>query len=107
MTHNDGAECWRAPTLNKTKVNVDAALFSSSFSYSVVARNHHGKLVEAISKCMQGSIEPEKAEALSVKEALSWIKRRTGRMLKWNSIVCWSFKQCVARLQCYPISEEW
>ncbi|XP_063942429.1 uncharacterized protein LOC135150218 [Daucus carota subsp. sativus] len=46
------------------------------YSYAFVARNHNGTLIEAKSRCAQGSISPVLAEAMGIWEALSWIKTR-------------------------------
>lgn len=76
MTQDDGHEHWRLPQYNRIKVNTDAAIFESSnkYSYAFVARNHDGQLVEARSRCIQGKVSPEIAEAFGIREALSWIK---------------------------------
>lgn len=39
-----------------------------------MVRNQQGQLVEAQSKCREGKISPELAEAIGIREALSWIK---------------------------------
>ncbi|KAM6566185.1 hypothetical protein CsatA_025313 [Cannabis sativa] len=72
----DGAEQWNAPMDNNIKVNVDTAVFSDSSSYGVgfVARDCGGFLVEGGIKLFHGSTTPEMAEAIGVREALSWIK---------------------------------
>lgn len=48
----------------------------------MVARDHEGKLVEAISSCKRGRVDPELAEAIGIREALSWIKVKA-----WPSVV--------------------
>ncbi|XP_062075810.1 uncharacterized protein LOC133779929 [Humulus lupulus] len=79
----DGCEQWSPPTENKIKVNCDAALFASpqSFSFSCIARDFRGQMLEAIVKNVRGSVSPEVAEALGIKEALSWIKTN-----RWNNV---------------------
>lgn len=76
MTQDDGHELWQKPQLNRVKVNTDAAIFehSNQYSYAFVARDHSRQLIEAHSNCKQGMVTPELAEAIGVKEALSWIK---------------------------------
>lgn len=83
MTREDGADHWRLPTEGTVKVNTDAAIFSSSghFSFSMVARSHSGELIEAKSVCRQGVIQPELAEAMGVREALSWVN-----VSKWPKV---------------------
>lgn len=75
---HDGDEHWTLPEFNKTKVNTDAAIFlaSSCYAYAFIARNHQGDLVEARSSCKPGTVAPEFAEAVGIREALSWIKSK-------------------------------
>ncbi|XP_074378327.1 uncharacterized protein LOC141719860 [Apium graveolens] len=78
MTQADGKEHLELPTEGKVKINTDAAIFEESrrFSYAFIARNHRGDLVEAVSSCKQGIVDPVLAEAIGVREALSWVKER-------------------------------
>lgn len=64
------------PKENQTKVNSDTAVFVSSnrYSFAFAARNYKGELLEAHSKCKEGSISPECAEVMGIREILSWIK---------------------------------
>ncbi|XP_062100043.1 uncharacterized protein LOC133805913 [Humulus lupulus] len=84
LTKEDGVEKWRLPAEGVVKVNVDAALFSEipAFIYACVARDSHGHVLEAITCCRQGVVSPEMAEAMGVREALSWIKRKN-----WNHVL--------------------
>lgn len=72
MTQADGMEQWKHPNEGVIYVNTDAALFKefNSYSYSRLARNHKGELVEAVSSCRQGSIDPTVAEAIIIREAM-------------------------------------
>lgn len=74
----DGDEQWKKPENNSVKINSDAALFEepSRYSYAFVIRDHCGNLVVAFSKCKYGRVSPEFAEAVGIREALSWIKRK-------------------------------
>uniref|UniRef100_A0A803QI56 Reverse transcriptase n=1 Tax=Cannabis sativa TaxID=3483 RepID=A0A803QI56_CANSA len=74
---DDGAEHWTVPSIDHIKVNVDAALFDSGNKYGcgLVARDHHGMLIEGKTKLFTGSVSPEVAESIGIREALSWIKR--------------------------------
>ncbi|XP_060969989.1 uncharacterized protein LOC115713780 [Cannabis sativa] len=74
----DGVEQWSAPSENSIKINVDAALFEDGTSHRIgmVARDHHGFLVEGRTEHFQGAATPEVAEAIGVREALSWIKKK-------------------------------
>ena len=58
------------------KCNVDATTFPSSgtISYRVVVRNFEGKFIAARSDCLVGSFGAREAEAISVREVLSWLK---------------------------------
>ncbi|XP_074342398.1 uncharacterized protein LOC141679917 [Apium graveolens] len=84
MTLNDGEVHWKPPHEGTIKVNTDAALFEDSncYAYAIVARDHEGKLVEAVSSCRQGRVDPELAEAIGIREALSWIKAKA-----WPSVI--------------------
>lgn len=57
---------------------MDAALFTSSDSFGVacLARDSSGLMVEALTRNFSGTIDPALAEAIVVREALSWIKAR-------------------------------
>ena len=78
LTRDDGAERWMKPSIGVVKINVDAALFPDQgrFSFAYIARNDQGQAIEAITCCKQGAEPPEMAEAMGVKEDLSWIKRK-------------------------------
>ncbi|KAK1361560.1 protein PIGMENT DEFECTIVE 338, chloroplastic [Heracleum sosnowskyi] len=75
MTQEDGVERWHKPTVNSIKINTDAAIFEefNRFSFAVIVCDHAGILIEAMSKCKEGQVTPILAEAVGVKEALSWI----------------------------------
>ena len=76
MSVDDGAEHWRKPSASTIKINTYAATFSNpgQFSFALVARDHTGSLQEARSFCRTGTVQPEIAEAMGIREALSWIK---------------------------------
>ncbi|XP_060964189.1 uncharacterized protein LOC133033466 [Cannabis sativa] len=78
LTGKDGHSAWSRPGANTIKVNIDAAIFDSNGTYSFVcvARDANGHFVEAITRCRAGIVTPELAEAMGVREALSWIKQR-------------------------------
>ncbi|XP_030477950.1 uncharacterized protein LOC115694989 [Cannabis sativa] len=46
------------------------------YSFACIARDASGHALEAISCCKQGTVTPELAEAMGVREALSWLKRK-------------------------------
>uniref|UniRef100_A0A803Q1D8 RNase H type-1 domain-containing protein n=1 Tax=Cannabis sativa TaxID=3483 RepID=A0A803Q1D8_CANSA len=76
----EGAERWCVLNLqimmNELKVNVDTSIFreSQGFGFGLVARNEHGFMLGGVIKLHHGVVKPELAEAIGVREALSWIK---------------------------------
>lgn len=76
MTNADGDGHWTLPNENIIKVNSNATIFESSncYSFSFVVRDYRGELMEARSSYSLGNVAPENAEAIGVREALSWIK---------------------------------
>lgn len=75
MNHEDGHEHWQLPTLNRIKINTDAAIFTASncYNHAFVVRNHNSEFIEAESKYVRGQVIPELAEATGVRDALSWV----------------------------------
>ena len=71
------AVCWEKPYFGWLKCNVDAAIFNAQgkFIIGCVIRNSRGKFVTAQCECCPGIFGSREAEALSIIEALSWIKR--------------------------------
>ncbi|XP_060965209.1 uncharacterized protein LOC133034186 [Cannabis sativa] len=69
---------WRNARNCRIKVNVDASIFEESRSFRIgrVARDDKVLLLEGVSLLKRGVIQPFVAEALGVKEALSWIKEK-------------------------------
>ncbi|KAM6561714.1 hypothetical protein CsatA_030953 [Cannabis sativa] len=90
----DGSDTWQKPAATSIKINVDAAIFDSNGTYSFVcvARDASGQLVEAITCCRAGVVQPEMAEAMGVREALSWIKKKA-----WHGVVVES--DCLSVIQ--------
>ncbi|XP_074322699.1 uncharacterized protein LOC141659673 [Apium graveolens] len=84
----------QVPQIGTVKVNTDAALFehSNCFSFAMVARDHEGTMLEAASSCRPGSLHPELAEIIGIREALSWIKNKN-----WSSTVVES--DCLGAIQ--------
>ncbi|KAM6582866.1 hypothetical protein CsatB_009868 [Cannabis sativa] len=81
---SEGIEQWTKPSHTQLKVNVDGATFAQQnhFGYGFIARDHDGILIEAFQSCKPGAIDAELAEAIGVKEALSWIKRKG-----WQNVI--------------------
>ncbi|KAL8106674.1 hypothetical protein AgCh_023430 [Apium graveolens] len=44
-------------------------------NHAMVVRDHYGNLVEAKSRCYQGLVSPDLAEAMGIREAQSWVKK--------------------------------
>ncbi|XP_074370739.1 uncharacterized protein LOC141711921 [Apium graveolens] len=94
VTQSDGDVHWKQPQIGTVKVNTDAALFehSNCFSFAMVARGHEGTMPEAASSCRPGSLHPELAEIIGIRESLSWIKNKN-----WSSTVVES--DCLGAIQ--------
>lgn len=71
-----GAMCWERPKLGWVKCNVDAAIFSSQgkIGFGCVLRNSEGVFLIARCAGMAGNFGAREAEALGIREALSWLK---------------------------------
>ena len=85
LTGKDGAKRWRRPIDGVVKINVDAAIFSESSKYNfarVARRNEHELSLEVVTCCRQGVVSPELTEAMEMREALSWIKKKI-----WNKVI--------------------
>uniref|UniRef100_A0A803PB72 RNase H type-1 domain-containing protein n=1 Tax=Cannabis sativa TaxID=3483 RepID=A0A803PB72_CANSA len=69
---------WTAPAAGFLKVNVDGAVFAASDCYGLggLARDANGHLIEAFCLHKAGCVQPSLVEAIGVKEALSWIKKK-------------------------------
>lgn len=74
---NSSTRRWQVPQQDWVKVNVDAAIFGDTGTFGIggVIRDANGRLVRAMCKQELGSWSPREAEALSLKEVLSWTKR--------------------------------
>lgn len=65
---------WLPPQFGFVKCNVDAMIFDDGAGYGAVLRDHEGRFVAAKSGRLSTVSDPFMAEALAVKEALTWIK---------------------------------
>lgn len=79
----DGASFWVKPQPNTVKVSVDAAIFKEreEVGFGLVARDSDGMLIEARTVVHYELVSPVLAEAMAVKEALSWIDTR-----QWSGV---------------------
>ncbi|XP_062112468.1 uncharacterized protein LOC133823623 [Humulus lupulus] len=77
-------EQWTKPQIGMIKVNVDGALFDNEgyFGFGMVARGSEGGFIEAFQSSSKGRVIPNMVEALGIKEALSWIKRKG-----WSKVI--------------------
>nr|GMC86814.1 uncharacterized protein LOC109147752 [Ipomoea batatas] len=71
--NNNIPTAWTPPQHGFLKCNVDAAIFDDGVGYGAVLRDHHGLFVAAKADRLMATCDPLLAEALAVKEALSWI----------------------------------
>ena len=74
---NHRAVCWEKPCFGWLKCNVDTAIFKAQGKFSVgcVIRNSGSDFVTARCECFPGIFGSREAKALSIREALNWIKR--------------------------------
>lgn len=72
---------WEKPQQDWVKVNIDAALFEDIgyIGMGSVVRGADGQFFLARSVRREGLVPPREAEALSLKEALSWLKDKSFR----------------------------
>lgn len=70
-----GDRVWTKPLVGWVKMNVDAAVYQcNSIGVGWVLRDVHGKFLGARCKRMKGAWRPHEADAISLKEAMSWVK---------------------------------
>lgn len=84
LTDADCRDRWIKPEGTVLKINIDAALFTEAgnYSFACMVQDSRGMTLEAITSCREGRVSPATTEAIGVKEALSWIKRKS-----WQSVV--------------------
>ncbi|KAL8104856.1 hypothetical protein AgCh_028866 [Apium graveolens] len=75
LIEGDGVVIWVKPKPNVVKVLVDAAIFADreEIGFGFVARNSAGELIEAKTVVHNRLTSPVTAEAMAMKEVLSWI----------------------------------
>lgn len=74
---NSGVVSWCKPACGWLKCNVDGAVFSSEskLGFGMVLRNSEGTMIAARCGSILGPADSVLAEAVSFREALSWLKR--------------------------------
>ena len=67
---------WSISVIGTLKCNFDASLFTNPHrsGYGCVVRDNNGSFVSGMHGSISGKFTPLMAEALSVREALSWLK---------------------------------
>ncbi|KAL8124124.1 hypothetical protein AgCh_011939 [Apium graveolens] len=90
----DGQEVWVAPQIEYMKISADAAVFNeyNSTGLGLIARDDNGELIQARTQYKAGMISSTMAEALAIKEALSWIKA-----MGWSKVLVES--DCLIAIQ--------
>uniref|UniRef100_A0A803NGW7 RNase H type-1 domain-containing protein n=1 Tax=Cannabis sativa TaxID=3483 RepID=A0A803NGW7_CANSA len=73
---SNGAELWSKSCYEKLKVNIDVALLDEEkrHGFSGIVQDHKGRVVAGITGLRIGKILPKIAEAMALKEVLSWLK---------------------------------
>uniref|UniRef100_A0A803QI10 RNase H type-1 domain-containing protein n=1 Tax=Cannabis sativa TaxID=3483 RepID=A0A803QI10_CANSA len=113
--NGEGDEQWCAPCVDYDKINVDAATFRDKhkFGFGWVLRDARGFVIQVRTGSWQGCVDPGFAEALGVKEALSWIKNSnvfivtvetdslvTVQALQSSVIMASLFSSCIEDCKC-------
>lgn len=72
---------WDRPTQGWVKINIDAARFEEvqCIGLGAVVWDDQGSFLRARSKWVASLLQPREAEALSLKEAMAWIKELSFR----------------------------
>lgn len=75
IPRQQGSVSWQPPQELFVKCNVDASIFSSlnKAGYGCIIRNHIGAVVAAIHGNLPGISNTSLAEAMGIRDALSWI----------------------------------
>ena len=69
---------WCKPPAGWIKINTDAACHvgSDRIGIGCVIRDERGRFLRAMSNVVHGNVQPREAEAIGLKEALTWTKHR-------------------------------
>lgn len=81
FVEGDGQNLWVVPQVDYMKISVDAAIFTeyNASGMGLIVRDDKGELIQAKTKCTFGMLSANMAEAMAIKEALSWIKDKDWR----------------------------
>ncbi|XP_060974207.1 uncharacterized protein LOC133039350 [Cannabis sativa] len=80
----DRLELWTKPDIDGIKIKVDATTFDDigKIGLGIIARDHYNVVLTFKSWCKFGVMQVEMAEAMELKEVLSWIK-----MMHWQKVI--------------------
>ncbi|KAJ8749857.1 hypothetical protein K2173_013772 [Erythroxylum novogranatense] len=69
---------WKKPPVGFIRINTDAAIFKElgTTSTGFVVRNSNGDCIAVGSNIFSGVLDPSTVEAMSIREALSWVKKK-------------------------------
>ena len=98
-----GALKWVPPQEDWYKLNIDAACFASNrkMGFEGILRNNMGEVVSVYAGSLCGFSTHREAEALVVREALSWIYRRGWRQVELE-LDCLEVVQAILDQRSYP-----
>ena len=73
---NNGLAIWEKPQASWVKCNTDGAVFSTAqkLGYGWVVQDEKGQMIVASGRSFARPLDGALAEAISVREALSWLK---------------------------------
>ncbi|XP_074359672.1 uncharacterized protein LOC141699722 [Apium graveolens] len=87
-----GERIWKPPAAGWLKINIDVALFlNGNIGVGDVIRDENSRFVAARGKKIAGAWKAREAEAIGLKEALSWVIDR-------------GYKQCVIETDSYALA---
>ncbi|KAL8116087.1 hypothetical protein AgCh_022542 [Apium graveolens] len=99
----DGAISWVKSQTDIVKITVDATTFTESSKYGIgmLSRDDEWEVIQGRSSLFEGNVRPEFAEAIAVKEALSWVKSKDWRKIEIESD-CLAVIQAIRRSYFFP-----
>ncbi|XP_050217590.1 uncharacterized protein LOC126668430 [Mercurialis annua] len=91
LLEGDGSIRWFPPKHGWLKANVDAAIFSGGRGYGIGVipckfRDESGAIVQARTSRFFGNISPRLAEAVGVREILSWLKDCSNLVIEFDAM---------------------
>lgn len=101
----EGVAIWQKPLQGWLTCNVDAAvkLHESNSSFGCVLRNDDGIFVAAYGGKLEGIVDPKIAEAMTFREALSWLKNRNSSQV-YIELDCLGLSTRFIALQLIPLT---